>query len=55
MLSEADRFILSMLGLTLNFNGALCRRAALCLISAEEPAGGFNPPAGMTGMCMAHS
>ena len=53
VLSEADRFIFSMLGLTLNFSGASCRKEAFCLISAEEPAGGFSPPAGMTGMWMA--
>ena len=50
VLSEADIFILSMLGLTLNFSGALCRKTALCLISAEEPPGGFSPPAGTAGV-----
>ena len=50
VLSEAERFIFSRLGLTLNFRGALCREAALCLMSAGEPASGFSPPAGMTGM-----
>ena len=52
VLSEADKSILSMLGLTLNFNGALCRNGAFCLVSAE-PAGGFSPPAGMSGKWLA--
>ena len=54
-MSEADTFIVSMLVLILKLSGVSWRKAALCLLSAEEPAGGLRPPAGMTGMWMVHN